>query len=79
MLKGKGRLSEDEAVGLYYRSLLQESLDQDRAEDMFENHIEGVLGKVKAVVEEPSGQLSPVYEGEERASRIIEIARGTIV
>ncbi len=79
VLKGKGRLSEDEAVGLYYRSLLQDSPGQERAEEMLEAHIEDVLGKVKAVVEEPSGQLSPVYEGEERASRVIEIARGTIV
>lgn len=78
-LKGKGRLSEDEAVALHYRELLQGSLDQEAVEGMIDVHLEGLLGNVKAVVEGPDGEINPVYEGEERASRFMELVRGTVI
>lgn len=78
VLTGKGRLSEDEPAALYYRKLLQESDDQETVEDMLDVQLTGLLGRVKAEIEGPDGEIIPVYEGEERASRFMELVKGTV-
>lgn len=77
-LKGKGRLSEDEAVARAVREQLRNPETRDRAEELFDMTFEGMLGDIIGETIGPDGEPEPVYSGETEALRFRTMVRGTL-